>query len=344
MAAQYHHSFGWLVIAALAGTSAPTAAHEVYVSNEKDNTVSVIDTLTLGVVRTFPVGKRPRGITFSRDGAQFFVCASDSNAVQVYAADGDRHLYDLPSGEDPEQFALTPDGATLYIANEDNAVTTIVDLATRQVVKQVSVGVEPEGVAVSPDGKFAVTTSETTNMAHIINAKTHEVVANVLVPPRPRFAKFTADSSKLWVTSEIGGTLSIIDMATLAVEKTISFQVDGVGKDHVQPVGLVFTSNQATAFVALGPSNRIAAIDVATATVTKYILVGQRVWHLALTPEDDMLFSTNGVSNDVTIVDARSLRALKSIKVGRYPWGVAVRPARTPNTAAVITESPRVAN
>jgi YVTN family beta-propeller protein len=50
------------------------------------------------------------------------------------------------------------------------------------------------------------------------------------------------------------------------------------------------------------------------------------VWHLALSPEEDRLFTTNGVSGDVTVVDVPSLEAIKSIKVGRYPWGVAVLP------------------
>jgi YVTN family beta-propeller protein len=54
------------------------------------------------------------------------------------------------------------------------------------------------------------------------------------------------------------------------------------------------------------------------------VLVGQHVWHLALTPDDKLLFSTNGVSNDVTVIDGASLKALKSIAVGSYPWGVAI--------------------
>ena len=77
--------------------------------------------------------------------------------------------------------------------------------------------------------------------------------------------------------------------------------------------------------MALGPANRVAVIDVASKSVTKYILVGQRVWHLALTPGDATLFTTNGVSNDVTAIDVATLKATKSIKVGRYPWGIAVR-------------------
>ena len=93
-----------------------------------------------------------------------------------------------------------------------------------------------------------------------------------------------------------------------------------------QPVGLELTRDGATAFVALGPANRVAVINVRTGNVIKYILVGQRVWHLRLTPDEQLLFTTNGVSNDVTAIDVKALKAVKSIKVGRYPWGVAIRP------------------
>ena len=55
-------------------------------------------------------------------------------------------------------------------------------------------------------------------------------------------------------------------------------------------------------------------------------MTGQRVWHLDLTPEEDLLFTTNGVTNDVTVIDVAALKPIKSIKVGRYPWGLAVRP------------------
>ena len=41
----------------------PATAYTVFVSNEKDNTVSIIDSEKLEVVRTVKVGQRPRGIT-----------------------------------------------------------------------------------------------------------------------------------------------------------------------------------------------------------------------------------------------------------------------------------------
>ena len=78
--------------------------------------------------------------------------------------------------------------------------------------------------------------------------------------------------------------------------------------------------------MALGPANRIAVIDQKTKKVIKYLLVGQRVWQLAFSPDQKILLSTNGVSNDVSFINVDKLKVEKSVKVGRFPWGVVVSP------------------
>jgi PQQ-dependent catabolism-associated beta-propeller protein len=194
------------------------------------------------------------------------------------------------------------------------------------VVAQIDVGVEPEGMAVSPDGGLAVNTSETTNMVHWIDTRTNELIDNTLVGQRPRHAEFTDDGKQLWVSSEIGGTVAVIDVARREVIKTISFAVKGVAKDRVQPVGIKLTRDGRYGFDALGPANHVAVVDRATLTVDRYLLVGRRAWHMALTPDQKRLFTTNGMSNDVTVIDVDRLEPIKSIKVGRYPWGVVIKP------------------
>jgi len=290
--------------AILMGTAA--TAGEIWVTNEKDDTVSVISTETLEVIATYETGERPRGITFSQDYSVLYICASDSDAVQVMDPNTGEILHDLPSGEDPEQFVLHPNDKHLYIANEDDAITTVVDTETRQVIAQIDVGVEPEGMAVSPDGKIAITTSETTNMAHWIDTETQELFANTLVDSRPRHAEFVKDGTEMWVSSEIGGTVTIFDTATQEEKGKISFEVQGVHPDRVQPVGFEFTAGDTHAFVALGPSNH--------------------VWHMDFNADKSLLFTTNGVSGDVTVIDVASREPIKSIKVGRFPWGAAFRP------------------
>jgi len=311
---------------ALTLATTPAFADEIWVSNEKDDTISVIDIETLEVVRTIDVGERPRGITFSKDYSVLYVCASDSDTVQVIDPETGKVLHELPSGEDPEQFVLHPDDRHLYIANEDDAITTVVDTQTRTVVAQIDVGIEPEGMAVSPDGKIAITTSETTNMAHWIDTEKQELFANTLVDSRPRHAEFIKDGTELWVSAEIGGTISVFDVETQTEKAKIDFEVDGVHPDRVQPVGFEMTAGDTHALVALGPSNHVAVVNAQTYEVEDYILVGRRVWHMDFNADRSLAFTTNGVSGDVTVIDVAKRKAIKSIKVGRFPWGAAFRP------------------
>src|SRR5206468_12771238 len=190
----------------------------------------------------------------------------------------------------------------------------------------IPVGVEPEGMGISPDGKYLVNTSETTNMAHVIDTTKREIVDNILVDSRPRRAVWTADGAQFWVSAEIGGTVSVIDAATRQIVKRISFAVPGVPSEPSQPVGIAITRDRKLAFVALGPANRVAVIDAQSYEVVRYLLVGQRVWSLAFSPDQSQLYTTNGVSNDISVINVGTLKVIKSVPVGQLPWGVVSRP------------------
>lgn len=312
------------IIAFLLFSSAATAG-EVWVTNEKGNSVSVISTETLEVVNTYPTGERPRGLVFSEDFSRLYISTSDRNVVQVMDPHTGEVLHELPSGEDPGQFVRHPNDRHLYIANEDDATTTVVDVITRDVIARISVGIEPEGMAVSPNGKIAVTTSESTNIVHWIDTTSHEIFANSLVDNRPRHAEFRGDGTELWVSSEIGGTITIFDTETRMEKAKIEFEIPGVESELLMPVGFEFSKGETHAFVALSRANHLAVVNTDTYLVEDYILVGRRVWHLAFNGDRSLLFTTNGVSSDVTVVDVATRKPLKSIKVGRYPWGAAWR-------------------
>jgi len=301
-------------------------ANLAYITNEKDNTVSVIDISKKKVIKTVKVGQRPRGIIMSKDGKLVLVATSDDDRVEVRDAETMKLKYHLPSGPDPELFILSPDDDILYIANEDDAMVTVVDMNDKMIIDDIPVGVEPEGMGLTNNGEILVNTSETTNMAHFINTETLEIVENVLVDARPRVAVFTPDDKEVWVSAEIGGTVKVINPQSKEVTHTIGFKIPGVNEESIQPVGLRHTNDGKYTFVALGPANRIAVIDQKTKEIIKYLLVGQRVWQLAFTPDQRTLLSTNGVSNDVSFINVDKLKVEKSVKVGRFPWGVVVSP------------------
>ena len=114
-----HHRLLCLTVLLLAWTN-PAWSFVAYVSNEKSNTVSVIDTDTWTVTATIKVGQRPRGIEFTRDGKFVMVAVGDDDTIQVIDTKTQQVVDTLPSGPDPELFTQDPSGKLLYVANEND--------------------------------------------------------------------------------------------------------------------------------------------------------------------------------------------------------------------------------
>ena len=93
-----------LSLAALWLTASPASAYTAYVSNEKGNTVTVIDTDKWSVTATIKVGQRPRGIEFTRDGKFVMVAVGDDDTIQLIDTKTQQIVDTLPSGPDPELF------------------------------------------------------------------------------------------------------------------------------------------------------------------------------------------------------------------------------------------------
>jgi YVTN family beta-propeller protein len=69
----------------------------------------------------------------------------------------------------------------------------------------------------------------------------------------------------------------------------------------------------------------VAVVNAQTFEVEDYLLVGQRVWQVALSPDEAYAYATNGVSNDVSVIDIAAQRVIKTVGVGSFPWGVDVK-------------------
>ena len=93
-------------IIALVFAGAPSArAYTAYVSNEKGNTVTVIDTEKFEPIKTIKVGQRPRGIDITQDGKFVLVAVGDDDTIQMIDTATGEITSTLPSGPDPEFFA-----------------------------------------------------------------------------------------------------------------------------------------------------------------------------------------------------------------------------------------------
>lgn len=334
----------FVTVAAAAGVA--HAAPTLYVSCEDAGEIAVVDPAAARVVATWPVGKRPRGLVVSPDGARLYVALSgspkggpgvDESALPPpdRASDGigeldvasGKRLRILGSGQDPESFDLTRDGRTLWVSNEETAQASVVDVGAGRVRGTVAVGGEPEGVRLSPDGKVVYVTSEADNAVFAIDSASDKVLARIATPPRPRVVVFSPDGRRAYVSSENGAAITVVDARAHKALGHVAIPSTGVtGPLGARPMGLALTADGKTLYVANGRGGTISVVDTVARRVASTIAgVGARPWGLALSADGKTLYSANGPSNDVSVIDVVAGRVVRKISTCRGPWGLVLR-------------------
>jgi PQQ-dependent catabolism-associated beta-propeller protein len=320
----------WLALAGallLGSIAAPPAWSErsglVIVSNEKSNTLSILDGSDK-VIKTVETCARPRGMRFSANRQQLYVGCGDDDTIAIYDLATFKLVKRYREIPDPETFDLHPNGRDLYISNEDDSQLTVLDIESGEVKARYETGAEPEGVLITPDGKLAFVASEAANLVHVIDIAAKKIVKSILVGTRPRRFALRPDGNELWVSAELSGEVNIIDLAKLEVTGTIVFAPPAIRRDQVTPVDLLITKDGKSAYVALGRANRVAVVDVTDRRVREFILVGKRPWGLQLTRDEKRLYVTNGLSDELSIIEVPSHRVLKSVPVGIIPYAVLI--------------------
>jgi len=105
----------------------PAPAFIAYVSNEKSNTVSVIDTTTkIVVVPSIPVGASPTGVAVTPDGSHVYVTNFGAATVSVIDTTTNTVVATIPVGVNPSGVAATD--RNVYVANFGSNTVSVIDI------------------------------------------------------------------------------------------------------------------------------------------------------------------------------------------------------------------------
>ena len=312
----------------------------VLVSNEVSNDISFIDSASDAVVRSVPVGKRPRGMKVSPDGRKLYVALTGSprggpnvdestlpppdraaDGIGVLDLESATPQTRLSSGNDPETIDTSPDGRVLAVANEDSAQVRLMDSKSAQVLADIPVGLEPEGVRFRPDGRYVYVTAEASDRIDVISVEELRVIATIPTGHRPRNVVFSPDSERAYVACEFAGRIDVLD----AREHRAFTSVEIEGPPQPLPMGMALDEAEHRLYVTLGREGGVAVIDTrALRLVQRIANVGARPWGIALTPDGSKIYTANGPSGDVSVIDTKSLQVVRRIPVGKQPWGISL--------------------
>jgi YVTN family beta-propeller protein len=181
-------------------------AQNAYITNNDDNTVSVIDTASDTVIATIPVTPRPGGVAVTPDGSRAFVTGDDGNYNTVSVIDTASNTVTaaitVGSGRG---VAITPDSTKAYVSNFIDNTISVIDTASDTVIATIPVAPRPTGVAVTQDGTKAYIATESSAISVIDTASNMVTATITLGSGVSNDLAVTPDGSKLYVTGDVSG-------------------------------------------------------------------------------------------------------------------------------------------
>ena len=109
----------------LAGIAVHPATGKVYVCNEANDEIWVLNAQTLALETTVAVGEHPHSCVFGADKRHLYVSNWGSRSVSVVDTKENRRVRNIPVGIRPNDMALAPDGRLFVACSGDNTVHVI---------------------------------------------------------------------------------------------------------------------------------------------------------------------------------------------------------------------------
>ncbi|MDW8325960.1 MAG: hypothetical protein RMK99_05285 [Anaerolineales bacterium] len=204
------------VIDRLAGTaSAPVevgtlpralafAGGQVWVANYSDNTVQAIDPIVGSAATSIPVGTTPRGMAFDSVRQRLWVALGGENSVVDVNPTTGQLGQPIPVDAGPR--ALTFDGQLLWVANFISSTVQAINPETRAVVRTIPVGPSPRAI-LHAAGLIWVA-NQLSDDVWAIDPVTGDAKEKVPVGPGPFDLAF--DGQRVWVVNNGNNTVQAI--------------------------------------------------------------------------------------------------------------------------------------
>lgn len=317
-------------------TKACTGGPTLYVTNVVDNSVSVIDVAKNEVTATINrVGRAPRGIAISPDGATAYVTAARDHKVSIVDTTTNAVTTTVRVGKSPQGVAVTPDGTKVYIVNSlDNSVTAL-NTATKQVVTTIPVGKEPQAVVFAPDGKTAYVTNFSDNTVSVLNTATDTVLSTVDLGKKkgPNGIAVAPDGKRVFVVNFDGDSFSVLD--TVANPVVVSGNPVTFG---LQPVKIAISADGTRAYISSVLESLVGVFDLTVSPITTVASISTTFEPdgVLVSPKGKRLYvaayGRSGDGRDVDVISTVNGEPVteRPIRVGRGPFALALKPAPAP--------------
>jgi YVTN family beta-propeller protein len=327
---------------------ADRAALRVYVVNNGEPTLSVIDHASRAVIATIELGGIPHGQIPSKAGDRLYVATEDTREVIAVDLRTDEILWRTVAGTtEMHQPSLSADDRMLFVPDLFGGRVAVVDTTAGRVVAEVPM-VDPDASGpdavlqglhnsyLSPDGRHVYQTAIFSMSIARIDVASRAIDRIYALSGEPRPAAIARDRSKMYV--QLSALVGFVEIDLASGEETARIELPDDGErppgwdgwTHSHGIGLHPTAPEVWAASTVGGSWHVHSLPDLTALAT--IEVGALPNWIAFTPDGAYAYVTNSASAEpngtVSVIDTRRREVVATLAVGREPKRIHV--ARVP--------------
>jgi DNA-binding beta-propeller fold protein YncE len=342
------HLLSPLLLLCAAGAWAQTQT--LLVLSKADQTLSVIDPVSLKVLGKAPSGPDPHEVTVSADGRTAYIsnyAGGGYNTITLVDLAAIKPLPTIDLGPLRGPHGLwTAAGKIWFTAEAAKAVGSI-DPATNKVDWILGTGQDRTHMIYAfEDGKRMVTSNISSATMTIIDERApgagrgpgpgpggpggpggrgpggpgapRKDWVETVVPVGPGAEGFDVapGGAELWAANAGDGTISVIDLQAKKVSQTIQANVRSANR-------LKFTPNGKLAFVSMLSNAEIAIFDVAGRKEVKRLKINKGAAGIQMQPDGARAFVACTPEDSVVVVDLKTLEITGRLDAGKQPDGMA---------------------
>jgi len=270
------------------GAGAAPDGSRIYVSDEAESTLDVVDAKTLKVIKRIPLSGHPNNMAVGRDGRRVYVGIIQApGGVDVIDTASLQRVKTIPTRGTIHNAYVTPDGKYVVAGSIQGKTVNVIDAKTE-----------------AP-------------------AWTLEMDLGV----RPMTFNTNADGSTKWIFVQLSGFngFAVVDFATHAEVRRIKNPDLPPGKSTVPEGsdpshGMAVTSDGRTLVVCSRLNNYLYSYALPDLQLLGSAeLGGKGAGWVTVTPDGKSAYVANPVTNDVSVVDIKTMKEVARIPVGFVP-------------------------
>jgi YVTN family beta-propeller protein len=267
------------------GAGAAPDGSRIYISDEAESTLDIIDAKTLAILKKVPLSGHPNNLAVSKDGRRVYVgIIQEPGGVDVIDTTSMQRAKTIPTQGTIHNAYVTPDGKYVVAGSIAGATINVIDAATEQPAWTVKMdlGIRPMTFNSNPDGSTKWIFAQLTgyNGFAVVDFATRKEIKRIQNPDLPpgkmtvpegsdpsHGMAVTADGKTLVVCSRLNNYLYSYSLPDLKLVGSAELGGKGAGWVTLTPDGK-------SAYVANPVTNDVSVVDVATMKEVARIPVG----------------------------------------------------------------------